>query len=69
VRETSHATYVVLASALLAAQAAEALLSYLYFRGPPMLLSLMVMACLLWGIIASATAQVHVLHPSPTTPE
>ena len=69
IREASYDTYVVLAYALLAAQALETLLTCLYFRGPPMVLSMIVVACLMWGIIASARARFHVLRPSSSFPE
>jgi hypothetical protein len=69
VREASREAYVVLAFALFAAQALETLLASLYFRGPPMLLSLVLLACLVWGIIASASERRHVPRPSPSTPE
>lgn len=69
VREASYETYVVLAYALLAAQAIETLLCWLYFRGPPMVLSTVVMACLAWGIIVAARDRTHVLRPSSSIPE
>jgi hypothetical protein len=69
IREASYEAYVVLAYALLAAQTLQTLLSCLYFRGPPMVLSMVVLACLMWGIIASARARIHVLRPSSSFPE
>jgi hypothetical protein len=64
--EVSPGAYLVLASALLAALVAQALLATVYFRGPPMVLSMALVASLAWGMIASARARAHVLRTSPS---
>ena len=51
-REASHACYVVLAGALVIAQALTAILSYRLFHGSPLVLSALIVACLMWGMFA-----------------
>lgn len=57
VREASHACYLVLAAALVIAQVLAALLSYKFFHGPPLVLSVAIVVCLAWGMLASSRSE------------
>jgi hypothetical protein len=53
VREASRACYVVLAGALSIAQLVTAAICARLFNGPPLLLSVLIVASLAWGMLAS----------------
>jgi len=53
VRLASRACYVVLAGALVIAQLLTAAISARLFNGPPLVLSVLIVACLAWGMLAS----------------
>lgn len=57
VREVSHACYVALAGALLTVQVLAALLSYRFFHGPPLILAVVIVACLVWGMLAPSGSE------------
>ena len=57
VREASRACYIVLAGALVIAQLLTAAICARLFNGPPLVLSVLIVACLAWGMLASFASE------------